>query len=51
MPGEQDALGDFNPDMQKITNIIEQLGLKEFIDRSEERRVGKECRSLWSPYH
>ena len=19
--------------------------------RSEERRVGKECRSLWSPYH
>ena len=25
---------------------------KEFdIDRSEERRVGKECRSRWSPYH
>src|SRR3712207_6891509 len=23
--------------------------LKEF--RSEERRVGKECRSRWSPYH
>ena len=27
----------------------------EFItgnnDRSEERRVGKECRSRWSPYH
>ena len=22
-----------------------------FIDRSEERRVGKECRSRWSPYH
>ena len=21
------------------------------IDRSEERRVGKECRSRWSPYH
>ena len=20
-------------------------------DRSEERRVGKECRSRWSPYH
>ena len=24
-------------------------GTKEF--RSEERRVGKECRSRWSPYH
>src|ERR1017187_9980666 len=23
----------------------------EAKDRSEERRVGKECRSRWSPYH
>ena len=23
----------------------------EAISRSEERRVGKECRSRWSPYH
>ena len=23
----------------------------EVYDRSEERRVGKECRSRWSPYH
>ena len=23
----------------------------ECTDRSEERRVGKECRSRWSPYH
>ena len=23
----------------------------DFGDRSEERRVGKECRSRWSPYH
>src|SRR2546429_9307669 len=22
-----------------------------FVPRSEERRVGKECRSRWSPYH
>ena len=22
-----------------------------FVFRSEERRVGKECRSRWSPYH
>ena len=25
--------------------------LSEAINRSEERRVGKECRSRWSPYH
>src|SRR3712207_9333271 len=23
----------------------------DFLVRSEERRVGKECRSRWSPYH
>ena len=23
----------------------------DFNSRSEERRVGKECRSRWSPYH
>ena len=28
------------------------LNAKEFRGaRSEERRVGKECRSRWSPYH
>ena len=26
-------------------------GNKEKTGRSEERRVGKECRSRWSPYH
>ena len=26
-------------------------GKIEVIKRSEERRVGKECRSRWSPYH
>src|SRR2546430_16538243 len=25
--------------------------IRSRIDRSEERRVGKECRSRWSPYH
>ena len=24
---------------------------KKAVERSEERRVGKECRSRWSPYH
>ena len=28
-----------------------QAGVAELTMRSEERRVGKECRSRWSPYH
>ena len=31
--------------------ISQFFGAKEFDKRSEERRVGKECRSRWSPYH
>ena len=27
------------------------VSLRVIADRSEERRVGKECRSRWSPYH
>src|SRR5256885_9706122 len=27
------------------------LHLQQLVERSEERRVGKECRSRWSPYH
>ncbi len=30
-------------------NTFEQI--VQFWSRSEERRVGKECRSRWSPYH
>ena len=30
----------------KMEKVLEKLLL-----RSEERRVGKECRSRWSPYH
>ena len=29
---------------------IEEAGAP-YLHRSEERRVGKECRSRWSPYH
>src|SRR3712207_9228082 len=38
-------------------NMLYHLGYNEEADRmqegirSEERRVGKECRSRWSPYH
>ena len=27
------------------------VGMYHRMERSEERRVGKECRSRWSPYH
>src|ERR1041385_262987 len=32
---------------------VPQLATKDYVSRirSEERRVGKECRSRWSPYH
>src|SRR2546430_17741912 len=29
----------------------ERIGRATVVVRSEERRVGKECRSRWSPYH
>ena len=33
-------------------NELVEKGLIHVVpERSEERRVGKECRSRWSPYH
>src|SRR3712207_9295002 len=46
---------DFVQLTEKADSKVEQLsgGMKRrlLIARSEERRVGKECRSRWSPYH
>ena len=36
-----------NLNLEKQTD----LNMKRTLGRSEERRVGKECRSRWSPYH
>ena len=37
---------------KKHKNFINELKIGDnVITRSEERRVGKECRSRWSPYH
>ena len=42
---------------KEVINVFHEalIQLKMFFnindDRSEERRVGKECRSRWSPYH
>ena len=33
------------------STLLNIMGLLDAPSRSEERRVGKECRSRWSPYH
>ena len=40
----------------QVDEYMKQMGisdeeLDQISNRSEERRVGKECRSRWSPYH
>ena len=35
----------------ELKNNVKKAWWQKFIQRSEERRVGKECRSRWSPYH
>ena len=41
---------DYN-DALTLTGYIGSNLAKTQMYRSEERRVGKECRSRWSPYH
>ena len=50
------ALGEFIKLGGDLIGIIKGIfkaagGAGEGRSRSEERRVGKECRSRWSPYH
>jgi len=48
------AVAELTPDQEDffITYVLEEGNQYEFGEvRSEERRVGKECRSRWSPYH
>ena len=42
---EQRARGEISAEAFK------EIEDREVAGRSEERRVGKECRSRWSPYH
>ena len=32
-------------------HVLRRMKMYCYVNRSEERRVGKECRSRWSPYH
>ena len=36
---------------ESVVYEIEGQPYEGYFARSEERRVGKECRSRWSPYH
>jgi len=44
-------IGVFNGAFKVTAGLLKDFGEKRVRDRSEERRVGKECRSRWSPYH
>ena len=49
------SLADFTPEeLRYLLDLGHDLKAKRragVCARSEERRVGKECRSRWSPYH
>ena len=42
---------DYNREKGTVTIVFQTVGAGTKLMRSEERRVGKECRSRWSPYH
>ena len=46
----EEAEMECREEFRKIDRMIYKNSLK-VLSRSEERRVGKECRSRWSPYH
>ena len=49
---EVDQRYDLKDSKTKIDIKDDELSIVSLSDmRSEERRVGKECRSRWSPYH
>jgi len=45
------VFGLFNIGLTRLSALPRTLVWLVFWGRSEERRVGKECRSRWSPYH
>ena len=52
---DNNKLGEIRPNQLITTfgpgSIVDAVKDSVTVLRSEERRVGKECRSRWSPYH
>ena len=42
---------EYKEGVEDAMSLIKHSGWTPRQVRSEERRVGKECRSRWSPYH
>ena len=49
-PGQIDSASNLRKLLEGSRNSLEE-NYEKVHRRSEERRVGKECRSRWSPYH
>ena len=49
--GKPSVLGIISGAVAGLVAITPAAGYVDPFGRSEERRVGKECRSRWSPYH
>jgi glutamate--cysteine ligase len=45
------GFNNLNPDFMPLCVQSMMVAVEKICPRSEERRVGKECRSRWSPYH
>ena len=58
-PMERSSKMKINKETQALNDTLNKMDLIDIYrtfhpkttERSEERRVGKECRSRWSPYH
>ena len=48
--GTSDRFDEMDEEVQGQSQVAG-AQLSHSLERSEERRVGKECRSRWSPYH
>ena len=49
--GSEMAQKVLDPHMWNLETLFKLIYEVPVYQRSEERRVGKECRSRWSPYH
>src|SRR5256885_16763716 len=54
VPGGEGLLAKLEeerPQLLLLDIMMPKVDGLQLLERSEERRVGKECRSRWSPYH